>query len=100
MPAERAAQHVGEHAAPAHQMAVLEDHAQRHPCIGELPPGQPRQFLAGNVHQPGGGTQQAGDTAQQGGFAAAVVAEHHDQLAGFDGQVRPIQRQPARSDSA
>ena len=61
VPAEGAAQHVGQHAAPGDQPGLLEHHAHGDPRIGQGAAGQPVMSRPATQHVPGGRAQQPGD---------------------------------------
>ena len=81
VPAQRAAGDVGQHAAPAHQVGVLRDHRQVEPRAAQLLAGEAGDLGAVQPDLARGRRQRAGDAAQQRGLAAAVAAQHDQQLA-------------------
>jgi hypothetical protein len=95
VPPQRAGGHVGQHAAPAHQVRVLRDHREVEPRAPQLLAGEAGDLAAVQPDLARGRDQCAGDAAQQCGFAAAVAAQHDQQLAGLYLQSDVGQRQLA-----
>jgi hypothetical protein len=75
-----AEQHVGERGAPGHQAVALEHDADLAAEKLEVA----KRIMPAHGDLAGGGLDQAGDQIEHGGFAAAGLAEHGDDLARRD----------------
>jgi hypothetical protein len=81
-----AEQHVGERRAPRHQAVALEHDADL--AAKELEVA--KRIVPAHGDLAGGGLDQPGDQIEHGGFAAAGLAEHRDDLARRDLERQPV----------
>ena len=89
--AEPARQHVVEHGGAADQVELLEDHADLTADLTEGVGLGAGDRLAGHAHRPGGRLDEAIDRAEEGRLARPAGPDDHDELAGLDDEVDPVE---------